>query len=133
MLFFSNKAKILADGSYQELQASGFNFVKLIGSSEDTINEPHSMATESNPNTFPLLSTQDSNKNSIHEKSHGDLTNPNEEPEICASGRVPQNVYKSYFSAGENTFKIFLCFFLYFLTQVVTTGGDYWLSYWYRG
>lgn len=133
MLFFSYKANILADGSYQELQASGFNFVKLIGSSDDTIKESHFTATKASPNTFPLLSTQDSKNNLIHDKPRGDIAKPKEEQETCASGRVTKNVYKSYFSASGNYFKVFLCFFLYFFTQALTTGGDYWLSYWYHG
>lgn len=130
MLFFSYKANILADGSYQELQNSGFNYVKLIGSAEDTIDEFNTTAINASPNTFPLLITQDSKKNRIHEKSRG--SKPNEESEICIKGSVSKNVYKSYFSAGGNNLRVFFCFFLYFSIQVLTTGGDYWLSYWYH-
>ncbi|XP_025405411.1 probable multidrug resistance-associated protein lethal(2)03659 isoform X2 [Sipha flava] len=123
-------ANILAKGCYQELKTSGFNFVKLIGSTEDTIDESHTTATKSNSNTFPLLIIQDSKKNCIYENPREDLSKPNEESEICTTGHVSKNVYKSYFSASGNNLRVFLCFFLYFLVQVLTTGGDYWLSYW---
>jgi ATP-binding cassette subfamily C (CFTR/MRP) protein 4 len=132
ILFFSYKANILAKGCYQELKTSGFNFVKLIGSTEDTIDESHTTATKSNSNTFPLLIIQDSKKNCIYENPREDLSKPNEESEICTTGHVSKNVYKSYFSASGNNLRVFLCFFLYFLVQVLTTGGDYWLSYWYH-
>jgi len=55
---------------------------------------------------------------------------PIEVAEIRSTGIVSRSIYSSYISAGGNTFKISFLLFICILTQVLSTGGDYWISYW---
>jgi len=48
-----------------------------------------------------------------------------------SSGRVSINVYKSYLSANGSVFKVFFVLFCFILTQVLASGCDYWISFWY--
>jgi len=48
-----------------------------------------------------------------------------------STGSVSINVYKSYLSANRSVFKVFLVLFCFVLTQVLVSGGDYWISFWY--
>jgi len=55
---------------------------------------------------------------------------PIEVAETRSSGKVSHSVYLSYISAGGNIFKILFLVFICIFTQVLGTGGDYWISYW---
>jgi len=55
---------------------------------------------------------------------------PIEVAEIRSSGKVSRSIYSSYISAGGNIFKISFLLFICVFTQMIGTGGDYWISYW---
>jgi len=112
------------------------DFAKLLGSSDDTeINEPDN-DTNNSLNVNLVSNLLGSNK-SIS-SSHNDV-NINEVLAVKSknvnksrsSGRVSINVYLSYLSANGSVLKIFFVFFCFILIQVLTTGGDYWISFWY--
>lgn len=52
------------------------------------------------------------------------------EAEMMASGRISARVYKEYLHHGGNYFILFILLLLFIISQVATTGNDYWLSYW---
>lgn len=64
-------------------------------------------------------------------KLNGTQAEPVEVAETRSSGKVSRSVYLSYISAGGNAFKILFLLFICIFTQVLGTGGDYWISYWY--
>lgn len=128
----------MGEGSYQELQTSGFDFAKLIGSSEDiTIVSDISDCKKHSENfdTSSILSPQSSEESISlfvdETKLNGILTKPKEETECHSYGCVKKSDYISYFFAGGSTCKVLFCLLLYILTQVLITGGDYWISFWY--
>ncbi|KAG5321994.1 ABCC9 protein, partial [Acromyrmex heyeri] len=49
---------------------------------------------------------------------------------MTAHGRVAGRVYKEYLHYGGNNFTLFVLLMIFIISQVVTTGNDYWLSYW---
>jgi len=55
---------------------------------------------------------------------------PKQGAESRSLGHVSKDVYKSYFMATGNVFKVICCFSIYIFTQLLTSGGDYWISYW---
>jgi len=55
---------------------------------------------------------------------------PIEVAEIQSSGKVSRSIYLSYISAGGNIFKISFLLFICIFTQLLGSGGDYWISYW---
>lgn len=60
----------------------------------------------------------------------GNETEQIEVAEVRSLGKISKKVYTSYFSAGGGPCNVFLFFFMYTLTQVLTTGSDYWISFW---
>lgn len=52
------------------------------------------------------------------------------EAEMMGRGRISSKVYKEYFHHGGNYFTLFMLLLLFTISQVATTGNDYWLSYW---
>ncbi|CAH1736130.1 unnamed protein product [Aphis gossypii] len=129
-------ANILAEGSYQELQSSGLDFTKLLKSSEGTTDGEIDTTNVINNSLEQLsnLSRQSSIKSiasSIDEnKLNGTQAEPVEVAETRSSGKVSHSVYLSYITAGGNAFKISFLLFICIFTQMLSTGGDYWISYW---
>jgi ATP-binding cassette subfamily C (CFTR/MRP) protein 4 len=56
---------------------------------------------------------------------------PIEIAETRSSGNISLTVYSSYFSAGGNICKITFLLFMCVFTQVLASGGDYWITFWY--
>nr|CAD7197499.1 unnamed protein product [Timema douglasi] len=55
---------------------------------------------------------------------------PEETKELRTRGKLNFSVYGAYFSAGGGCFAVFFMFFVAFLAQVLSSGTDYWLSFW---
>jgi ATP-binding cassette subfamily C (CFTR/MRP) protein 4 len=64
-------------------------------------------------------------------KLNGTRAEPIEVAETRSSGKVSCSIYLSYITAGGNAFTISFLLFICILTQMLGTGGDYWISYWY--
>lgn len=130
----------MAEGSYRELQASGLDFTKLLGSSgESTVvsdNESSSKYASSHAlDPRSILSRQVSIQSVASSVEETKLLDPQEEPievaETRSSGNISLTVYSSYFSAGGNVLKISFLLFMCIFTQALASGGDYWITYWY--
>ncbi|KAG5309239.1 MRP4 protein, partial [Acromyrmex insinuator] len=52
------------------------------------------------------------------------------EAEMTAHGRLASRVYKEYLHNGGNNFTLLVLLMIFIISQVATTGNDYWLSYW---
>lgn len=57
---------------------------------------------------------------------------PVEASENRTSGSVSTSVYSSYFFASGKFCKIFFFFTICILTQVLASGADFWLTFWYN-
>lgn len=64
-------------------------------------------------------------------KTSGVQEEPIEVAETRSSGNISLTVYSSYFSAGGNVCKISFLLFMCVFTQVLASGGDYWITFWY--
>nr|XP_012135510.1 PREDICTED: multidrug resistance-associated protein 4-like isoform X4 [Megachile rotundata] len=53
-----------------------------------------------------------------------------EEDETTAVGRISNKVYTEYFRQGGSFFMLFVMIFTIIISQVCTSGHDYWISYW---
>lgn len=130
------QANIIAEGSYHKLQASNLNFTKLLGSSvETTVNECKDESNTNNLHTNKIYRQQSSNHStasSIEETKFSEIqAEPVDVAETRSSGSVSHSVYTTYFSAGGSSFKIFFFFFICIFTQIIASGGDFWITYWY--
>ncbi|XP_022162518.1 probable multidrug resistance-associated protein lethal(2)03659 isoform X2 [Myzus persicae] len=130
-------ANILAEGSYPELQSSGLDFTKLLRSSEETTADGEIEKTNATNKSLEQLSDSspqgpiESVSSPVDEiKLNGAQKEPTEVAETRSSGKVSLRVYLSYISAGGGVFKISFLLFVCIFTQMLGTGGDYWISYW---
>lgn len=59
-----------------------------------------------------------------------EVVEPIEIAETRSSGNSGFSNYSSYFSAGGHKCKIFLFLFICILTQILSSSGDIWITYW---
>lgn len=134
---FVFQSKILAQGSYQQLQSSGFDFVKLLGSSDETSVDSVPEANIANNGASPILSLRQCSNEKIKKPVEEEiglgksLERPDEEEsEQHFLGENSSYVYVSYVSAADSTFRVLSMFFMCIVSQVLLTGTDYWITYW---
>ena len=49
---------------------------------------------------------------------------------MSAHGRVAGRMYKEYLHNSGNNFTLSVLLLIFIISQIATTGNDYWLSYW---
>lgn len=112
---------------------------KLLISSEEfkdlSGNENVDMNSEiNNADSIPYLTRQVSIKSttsSIDKKDFNeDQAEPIEIKETHFSKNTFRKVFFSYLRANGNIFKILLVLLMAIMTQMIATGGDFWLKYW---
>lgn len=59
-----------------------------------------------------------------------EVVEPKEVAETSAYGNSGFSIYSSYFSAGGHNCKILLFLLICIFTQVLSSSGDYWITYW---
>lgn len=135
------KAKVLIEGSYQELQTSGLDFTKLLKSSTEKAILPNDECKTEKSSTYSntarstayirqesVLSVASSNEDT---KCNDMTTEPVEiAVETRSSRNISFNVYLSYFFAGGHWCKVICLILVCVLTQVFSCGADYWITYW---
>ncbi|XP_050545468.1 probable multidrug resistance-associated protein lethal(2)03659 [Daktulosphaira vitifoliae] len=131
--------KILAEGSYQKLQNSDLDFTKFLGTSEDgSITSDGEFNSKINTDQKNLKNTilRRMSFQSVSSISYDDskidqeIGEPIEVEETRSYGTVALGVYSSYFAAGGHCFIINFLLFMCVFTQIVASGGDYWVNFW---
>lgn len=116
------------------------DFTKLFQSSEEPsvtsdVESYNEKTNTSSIDILPALSRQGSIQSvssSIDETEFRRAqADPIEVAEIRSPGNVPSSVYFSYISAGGNVYKILFLILICVFAQILCTGGDFWISYWY--
>ncbi|XP_046426437.1 probable multidrug resistance-associated protein lethal(2)03659 isoform X1 [Neodiprion fabricii] len=115
---------IWGQGTYQELQKLGLDFGQVLEPPE-----------ENKPEQRPLsrLISRHSSISSVDSIGMGDMIEqeaPLEEAEVRSSGTVDGKVYAAYLNSAGNWCAISAILFLFSLSQVFASGGDYFLSTW---
>jgi len=108
------------------------SLVETTAVSDNESSSKHASTHTLSPRT--ILSRQvsiQSVASSIDESKLGTQEEPIEVAETRSSGNISLTVYSSYFSAGGNVCKISFLLFMCVFTQVLASGGDYWITYWY--
>ncbi|XP_036674589.3 ATP-binding cassette sub-family C member 4 [Drosophila suzukii] len=124
-LLLMGSGKIVAQGSYQQLQRSRqFQFLEQTQHDESGI-DTHSVSS--------FLSRSDSEKSMEHQ--HNPLLRPDEQVEELNQeqqtvGSIKMHVYASYIKALDSTFLLGIIISLFVCARVMLTGVDYFLSRW---
>ncbi|SPP81313.1 multidrug resistance-associated protein 4 [Drosophila guanche] len=125
-LLLMGSGKIVAQGSYQELQRSR-QFQFLEQTHDESGIDTHSVSS--------YVSRSDSEKSLEHHPHNRPLLRPDEQVEELnqeqqSVGSVKLHVYASYLKALESTFLLGLIVTLFVCARVMLTGVDYFLSRW---
>ncbi|XP_060872658.1 probable multidrug resistance-associated protein lethal(2)03659 isoform X2 [Metopolophium dirhodum] len=133
-------AKVTVEGSYQELQSSGLDFTKLLGSSMETV-----VLTDNEcQNEKSIIESPEAHSGHTAQKlSVSNVESPVEETETNdvhaeqvnmaetrSSGNVGFYIYSSYILAGGRFCKVLSLLSVCIFTQVIASGSDYWITYW---
>ncbi|XP_015372663.1 PREDICTED: probable multidrug resistance-associated protein lethal(2)03659 [Diuraphis noxia] len=143
-IIIMENAKVLAEGSYQELQeSSSLCFTKIPGYSTET-----PILNTNDENVFGKNNTNNVVKYSMHDSPHTSILNhvtssvkeiktidvnhtgPVEMVETHSTGNVAFSVYLSYIFAGGHYCKVLSLFSVCILTQVLSSSADYWITHW---
>ncbi|CAI6361191.1 unnamed protein product [Macrosiphum euphorbiae] len=128
-------AKVVAEGSYKELQTSGLDYTKLLELSTETAVLPGNdtkMDKSSHNNIARSISYSRQESilsvgSSIEEtKCREIITEPEEVAETRSSGNISFNVYMSYIFAGGHLCKVISLILMCICTQFLASGGEYW-------
>ncbi|XP_027849264.2 probable multidrug resistance-associated protein lethal(2)03659 isoform X1 [Aphis gossypii] len=133
-------AKVTVEGTYQELQNSGLDFTKLLGSSTET-----AISTEKEYNdTKSSIESSESHSAHIAQKSsvsivtssvketeiNGVQAGPFDMAETRSSGNIGFSIYSSYVFAGGHFCKVLCLLSACIFTQILASGSDCWITYW---
>lgn len=123
---------MLAQGTYEELQASNLDFTKLLQS----LVVPHNGCNTINESEFnlepkiihePQLSIQNIESPVDEFKTKHILTTSIHRTQNHSSG---QNLYLTYLKAGGTLCKISFFIFICVFTQVLISAESIWITYW---
>lgn len=114
-IVFLDNGIIRAQGTFEELQKSGFDFTKLLATTPDEDKKEDESELKRQGSIKSISSIEDA---------------PLQMEEHKSVGSVGAKIYNAYFKAGGSCCFIFVLFALFFLAQVLGSGADYFLSYW---
>lgn len=131
---------MVIESSYQELQTSGLDFTKLFKPSTEIANlldnecKIDKSCNNNIARSIPYIRQESilSVGSLMDETKFNDtITEPVEISGTRSSGNISFNVYLSYIFAGGHVCKVICLIFVCCFTQVLASGGDYWITYWY--
>lgn len=118
-----NNGVIEEKGTFEQLQALGLDFLKLLqtsnAKSEETENE------KSKIDQFRRSITIETKDN---EETSDNL--PVEERETIIKGRMATKVFFAYFKASKKPFMITLMLLIFLVNQIISGGSDYFVAFW---
>ncbi|KAH8298106.1 hypothetical protein KR018_006856, partial [Drosophila ironensis] len=139
LIVLMDKGKILASGTYEEMLKSGQDFAKLLAettqNAEDVHDAPEKHGGLSRQSSSRSSDGSSSSKESLVEKeTDQEKSKPNGGPvqESRSGGQIGMTMYKKYFGAGCGFLVFALLVCLCAGTQILASGGDYFLSYWVK-
>jgi len=117
-----NNGAIEQKGTFNELQALGLDFMKLLKATESASKEADVGQSENRRRSSVRCET----------KSDGEDSNvsPVEMREIAAKGRLSGDVFFAYFKASKKPFMIALMILIFLMNQIVSGGSDYFVAFW---
>ncbi|KAG5309273.1 MRP4 protein, partial [Acromyrmex insinuator] len=129
MMKFKYLLFVKMQGNYNELVQSNKDFIEML----DSLNQAHrkeeeNMRRASEMSKRITITKRISRLSITSSITHLDIDDiPKAE---MAHGRVAGRVYKEYLHNSGNNFTLFVLLMIFIISQVATTGNDYWLSYW---
>ncbi|KAG5331515.1 MRP4 protein, partial [Acromyrmex charruanus] len=123
-------------GNYNEIVKSNKNFIGMMDNFNYEAQKKEDEMRRASEMSRRITITRRVSKLSIassiicSEIDDSDYVETSPEAEMTAQGRISGKVYKEYLHNGGNYFMLFILLVLFIISQIATTGNDYWLSYW---
>ncbi|KAH8269315.1 hypothetical protein KR018_003153 [Drosophila ironensis] len=141
LIVIMDKGRVTAIGSYEDMLHSGQDFAQLLAQEtheemgdHEEVDSPvgdgkvdkSSYSRQSSRQSRGSFSSVDSGQDSVLD----DIPQP--EQESRSNANIGWNLYRKYFSAGSGSFLFVLVVFFCVGTQLLASGGDYFVSYWVK-
>uniref|UniRef100_A0A182WC63 Multidrug resistance-associated protein lethal(2)03659 n=1 Tax=Anopheles minimus TaxID=112268 RepID=A0A182WC63_9DIPT len=120
--------RVEAVGTYDKLRESGQDFAQLLAAPSGK--EDDSTDTESIKRSGSLYKRQNSESSMDSAVADGDGPETKAIEERQKEGSIGYDVYRAYFKASGGNVVVMLILFMFLLSQLSASGGDYFLTYW---
>ncbi|XP_053675062.1 probable multidrug resistance-associated protein lethal(2)03659 [Anopheles nili] len=120
--------RVEAVGTYDKLRKSGQDFAQLLVAPSGK--EDDSTDTESMKRSGSLYKRQNSESSMDSAVGETDVPEAKAVEERQKEGSIGYDIYRAYFRASGGTFVVLLILFMFLLSQLCASGGDYFLTYW---
>ncbi|KYQ56410.1 Multidrug resistance-associated protein 4, partial [Trachymyrmex zeteki] len=123
-------------GNYNELIQSNKDFIGMLDNLNNQAQRKEEDVRRASEMSRRITTTRRVSRLSITSSiTHSDIDDSDyvensPEVEMTAHGRVAGRVYKEYLHNGGSIFTLSVLLMIFIISQVATTGNDYWLSYW---
>ncbi|XP_036139278.1 probable multidrug resistance-associated protein lethal(2)03659 isoform X2 [Monomorium pharaonis] len=117
-----NNGTIERKGTFDQLQASGHDFMKLVKTTHSKSKE-----AESGPSEIQRQISMKAESNGV--KVDED-TSPVETQETMAKGRISRGMLFIYFKASKKPVLITLMTLIFLMIQIMSSGSDYFVAFW---
>lgn len=117
------EGKILAQGTYKELQNAEIDFVSLMVKEDEQESRKNSLIATT---SFSGTSSDDMPSNKIDSEGIDEKL----KEETKSSGSVGLKLYLDYFKMGKSAIMLFLTVFIFLICQSSLIALDYFLSFW---
>lgn len=136
--------KIEVQGTNSDIQNSGVDFSTLLASYDDENEEDTTSiasikspsANRSRSNSASITKRLGSKVSLQSEKGAKDDENDEEKDKMhdleeSSEGKIKGPLLFHYFKSAEQPVRLFILFVLFLVAQVLASGADYWVAYWY--
>ncbi|XP_050098722.1 probable multidrug resistance-associated protein lethal(2)03659 [Anopheles aquasalis] len=122
--------RVEAVGTYDKLRESGHDFAQLLAAPSSR--EEDSTDTESFKRSGSLLYKRQNSESSMDSAGGdaGDSPEAKAIEETQKEGSIGWDVYRAYFRAAGGHLIVLGILFMFLLSQLAASGGDYFLTYW---
>ncbi|XP_052861311.1 probable multidrug resistance-associated protein lethal(2)03659 [Anopheles cruzii] len=120
--------RVEAVGTYDKLRDSGHDFAQLLAAPSGR--EDDSTDTESFKRSGSLFRRQNSESSVDSNGPEADAPEAKAIGEKQKEGSIGWDVYRAYFRASGGYFVVLTILFMFLLSQLCASGGDYFLTYW---
>ncbi|XP_017154836.2 probable multidrug resistance-associated protein lethal(2)03659 isoform X2 [Drosophila miranda] len=136
LIVIMDKGRVTDIGSYEKMLKSGQDFAQLLAKSTRHENVDHDGdgdgAAAGDGKVYSRQSSRQS-RTSVSSAESGEeevVVTPVQESR--SSGSIGMDIYRKYFAAGSGWIMFVLVVFFCLGTQLLASGGDYFLSYWVK-
>ncbi|XP_055612034.1 probable multidrug resistance-associated protein lethal(2)03659 [Uranotaenia lowii] len=119
--------KVEAVGTYDNLRETGLDFAQLLAApSDDNSTDTETFKRSNSYKRHNSVSSEDSSTTQTEQEA----PEPQMVQEKRKEGSIGFDVYRSYIKASGGYLVMFLLFVAFVLSQLLASGGDYFLTYW---